>query len=174
MLSAADTALDPGPIGATVSFRPARHDDLSFLKATERTAFPGDRLSPRALRHHIGNPRARFVVAVDAADRPLGYALVLTRKGSRRARLYSIARDVHRGAAGLGSQLLAAAEAAAAALGANQLDLEVRTDNARALRLYEDAGYVVRQRIPGYYEDGCAALRMTKALAPTGGACPTG
>jgi ribosomal protein S18 acetylase RimI-like enzyme len=94
----------------------------------------------------------------------LGYALVLFRRGSSRARLYSIARDAQRAPRGTGGALLAAAERAAAAAGALELGLEVRTDNAAALHLYETSGYRATGRRPAYYEDGADALRMTKIL----------
>ena len=42
--------------------------------------------------------------------------------------------------------------------------LEVRADNARAITLYDERGYVKFATIPDYYEDGASALRYEKRL----------
>lgn len=90
--------------------------------------------------------------------------MILFRKHSGRARLYSVA--VADGAPrGLGRLLLAAAEDDAARRGASFLSLEVRKDNARAIDLYERNAYRATGNTPGYYADGMAALRYEKALA---------
>ena len=44
------------------------------------------------------------------------------------------------------------------------LRLEVREDNARAIRIYEQNGYRRIGREPDYYEDGATALRYEKTL----------
>jgi ribosomal protein S18 acetylase RimI-like enzyme len=98
----------------------------------------------------------------------LGYALVLFRRDSRAARLYSLAVKPGSSGRGIGSQLLAAAEGAARDRGAALLRLEVRADNADALRFYESHGYVLFGRRDEYYADGMAALRLQRALAVVG------
>lgn len=143
-------------------FRDARPADLPALLALE-AQFPGDRLAARQFRHHLRNPRARLRVAT-ADGRVAGYALVLMRAGSRRARLYSIAVDSALRGRGLGQGLLRDAERGARAAGATSLGLEVREDNAAARALYLNAGYAQSARLPGYYEDGGDGLRLTKAL----------
>jgi ribosomal protein S18 acetylase RimI-like enzyme len=45
--------------------------------------------------------------------------------------------------------------------------LEVREDNSTALTLYYRAGYQRMAHIPGYYQDGAAALRLTKPFNRT-------
>lgn len=147
--------------------RDARPDDLPGLLALE-AGFPGDRLAARQFRHHLGNPRARLRVAV-AGGRVLGYHLVLLRRGSRWARLYSIAVDPAARGQGLGRRLLADAERQAGAAGRDGLRLEVRQDNRAAAGLYEAAGYRRTAVLPAYYEDGTDGWRyekggMTKGL----------
>jgi ribosomal protein S18 acetylase RimI-like enzyme len=44
--------------------------------------------------------------------------------------------------------------------------LEVRASNSHAIRLYDQAGYRVLQRVENYYPDGEAAIRMEKKLVP--------
>ena len=143
--------------------RDARPDDLPALLALE-AQFPGDRLSARQFRHHLANPRATLRVLAERGAL-LGYALVLARAGSRRARLYSIAVDRAARGRGLGAVLLRDAERGARRRGHDRLALEVRTDNRAALALYEGAGYRRAAALPGYYDDGQDGLRFEKPLA---------
>lgn len=144
------------------SIRPARITDLPALLALE-SRFPGDRLSPRQFRYHLDNPRARLRVLFQ--DRAVaGYALVMLRRGSRVARLYSIAVDPASRGAGLGARLLADAEGQARKAGAAALRLEVRVDNAAAIKLYQRRGYRHFACIPDYYQDGAEAWRYERVL----------
>jgi ribosomal-protein-alanine acetyltransferase len=142
--------------------RAARAGDLPALLALE-ARFSSDRLSARQFRHHLRNPRARLRVALIGGV-PAGYALLLLRAGSRVARLYSIAVDPALRGRGLGARLLADAERAARNAGADELRLEVRTDNAAAIGLYERHGYRRFARREGYYEDGAPAFRYLRRL----------
>jgi len=98
--------------------------------------------------------------------RLLGYALLLFRRRSRVARIYSLVVDAGQRGRGLGRELLADAEVLARRRGARVLRLEVRDDNAAARALYGAAGYREIARRAGYYEDGMDALRLEKPLAP--------
>ena len=146
------------------TLRDARGADLDRLLALE-AMFPGDRLSPRQFRRHLASPTARLRVA-ERGGALAGYALVFLRRGSSAARLYSIAVDPLQRGHGLGAALLADAEQQARAAGCTALHLEVRCDNAAAIALYRRAGYRERGVRPGYYEDGCAALCLTRRLEP--------
>lgn len=143
--------------------RPAAAGDLEVLLAIE-SQFPGDRLSRRAFRHHLVNPRA--AVLVDEIDGHLtGYALLLRRSDTPWWRLYSLAKA--QGApSGTGGRLLAAAIETARAANAAGIRLEVRADNTAALRLYERCRFQLFETRDGYYEDGGRALRLALALAP--------
>lgn len=149
---------DPTPC----RLRPARPADLDALLALE-ARFPGDRLSPRQFRHHLRNPRACLRVLACGSELA-GYALLLRRQGSRLARLYSIAIDPARRGQGLGARLLRDIEVQARRGGASALRLEVRFDNAAAIRLYEAAGYRRFGQRQGYYDDGASAWRYQKPL----------
>jgi ribosomal-protein-alanine N-acetyltransferase len=141
--------------------RPARSADLAAILAIEQAVFQTDRLTRRALRHHLA--RGGLHVA-DVGGEIAGYFLLLRRSGAVRARLYSIAVAPSRAGNGLGRALLEAAEERAAARGCAELRLEVRTDNAAAIALYERSGYHRLGTVEGFYEDGAPALRLAKRL----------
>jgi [ribosomal protein S18]-alanine N-acetyltransferase len=144
--------------------RPPRTGDLDRLVEIENAAFAGDRLSRRSLRRLIAG-KTSFIIVAETDDRLAGYALVLLRRGTRAARLYSIAVDPARKGEGLGALLLAAAERTAISKGMSHMRLEVRADNAGAIALYRGADYQEIGRRAGYYEDGGEALKMEKMLA---------
>jgi len=160
--------VDHGRMKPSINVRPGRPADLAALLALE-AQFPGDRLSPRQLRFHLMQTDGRLQVLT--ADGVLaGYVLILQRAGNRCARLYSLVVDAKQRGLGLGSRLLEAAEHAAYAARRCCLRLEVRTDNAAAISLYQARGYRLLGRRPRYYDDGADALRLEKALGPA----PTG
>jgi len=139
--------------------------DLSALLALERRAFTTDHLSSRQYRHHVTNTSARVLAAVDASGL-LGKALVFFRKNTSVARLYSIAVAHEARGRGVGEALVHAAERSARTRGCTRLRLEVRQDNAAAIRLYERLGYRRFGAYSGFYEDGADAWRYEKQLGP--------
>lgn len=141
--------------------RPARLDDLPALLELEQL-FPTDRLSRRSLRRLI---LGADVLVHEQDGEVVANTIVLYRRNSTRARLYSLI--VHPGYQGRGiaAALLRAAEQAALRRGCSVLSLEVRADNAAALRLYQKAGFSLARQIPGYYMDHSPALGFAKPLA---------
>jgi ribosomal protein S18 acetylase RimI-like enzyme len=149
---------------SAVRIRRARPADLGALVMLE-TRFPTDRLSRASLRHLLERGHADvWVTEMDGVI--VGDAVVCYRRGSRRARLYSIVTDGAHAGRGIGGALLAACEAGAVVRGCAFMALEVRPDNEAALRLYRRGGYSAAGVAPGFYEDGSSALRLAKALAP--------
>src|SRR6266545_3062110 len=143
--------------------RPGRPADLDALARLEQRVFRGDRVSRRGFRRFVGSPRAALIVA-DADAALAGYALVLFRKGSNIARLYSIAVAPQFAGRGLGSALLAAAEQAAIDNDRVAMRLEVHENNAKAIARYRKAGYNLFGRHFQYYSDRGHALRFEKRL----------
>lgn len=146
-----------------VEVRRALPGDLDTLLALELAGFQSDRLSRRSLRRLLGRPTAITIVAV-AEGRIVGYAMLLFRRGSAKARLYSLARSQNVAGRGIGEALLRAAEREAAWRGAVEMRLEVRPDNERAKALYDRLGYRTYARTADYYEDHSDAVRMCKRL----------
>lgn len=144
-------------------YRLAGPTDLVNLLGLEAECFEQDRLSARSFRRLIGAPSAILLVA-ERAGELLGYALLLLRRGSDSARLYSLAISRRARGQGLGGALLERCEQQARARGCRRLRLEVRIDNAGAIGLYERSGYVRFARSAGFYEDGSDAWRYEKPL----------
>src|SRR5687767_4885862 len=149
--------------GAELRVREARHADVDGLAALEAKAFSTDRLTRARLSALVKSASACLLVAHRGATL-VGYALLLTRRNSRAARLYSLAVDPEMAGHGIGSTLLAASEAAARRRGVERLLLEVRVENRAAIRLYEQRGYKLRGRREDYYEDGAPALCYAREL----------
>lgn len=150
-------------------YRLAAPADLVNLLELEEACFEQDRISGRSFRRLIGAPSAILLVA-ERDGGLLGYALLLLRRGSEIARLYSLAISRQARGQGLGAALLERCEEQAWARGCRRLRLEVRTDNASAIGLYERSGYVRFARSVGFYEDGSDAWRYEK---PLGAPAPT-
>ncbi len=140
--------------------------DLDALVELERRSFASDQLNRRQLSRHINSESASLLVATQN-HLLLGDALVFFRHGSLAARLYSLVVSDQARGRGLGRKLLAAAEHAVLQHGCRELRLEVRSDNPQAIKLYEQAGYQLRDLRPDYYEDGADARRYQKQLAET-------
>lgn len=147
----------------TIRIRHATLADLPALVALERRAFTTDHLSPRQYRHHLTNPRALVLAAVDTSGL-LGKAVVLFRKGSSVARLYSIAVDDAARGRGIAKALLRAVERGARTRGCTRMRLEVAQKNVGAVALYESLGYRRFGAHARFYEDGADAWRYEKIL----------
>ncbi|MEX2536944.1 MAG: N-acetyltransferase [Trueperaceae bacterium] len=95
-------------------------------------------------------------------DLILGNIIVLFRRGIDAAHLYSLTVDPAHRNRGIGRLLLVLAEELAVAKGLGRMQLEVRSDNEAAIRLYRASGYSKVGGRPAYYADGCDALTMVK------------
>jgi ribosomal protein S18 acetylase RimI-like enzyme len=147
--------------GATL--RPANANDLPALLDIESAVFVADRISRRSFRHFLTSPRAILRVA-EIGGKLAGYCLVLSRRGTAAARLYSLAVAPEFQQCGLGAALLADAETAAFEADRAVLRLEVAASNHAARALYQNNGYRQVARLPGYYENGEDGIRLEKPL----------
>lgn len=145
------------------SIRNATLSDIAPLLRLEDSSFRTDRISRRSFRRLIRSPSAICRVA-RAGNHVAGYAVVLSRAGSTVARLYSLAVDADFRGLGLAAALVEDAERVAARRGMTRLRLEVREDNAAAIRLYERLAFRQCDNRPGYYADGATAIRYQKRL----------
>jgi ribosomal protein S18 acetylase RimI-like enzyme/predicted double-glycine peptidase len=143
--------------------RQAEERDLEDLVVLEESSFKGDRLSRRRFQHWIKAGNRVFLV-VEKDSRVLAYGLVFLHKGTRLARLYSIAVSGEARGQGIGRELLLALEKRAVEKGRLDMRLEVAKDNAGAIRLYESMGYRSFGEYHDYYTDHGDALRMQKRI----------
>ena len=142
--------------------------DAVPLTVLERRSFDerrygGAMMSLRAARHFIGGANALMIVA-EKGGRIAGYALVMFRQPGLLARFYSLAVDPNFQGQGIGTILFAAVEKIAGKAGAAELLLEIRADNDVLKKRYGAMGYRVYRTVPDYYADGCAALKMRRAV----------
>lgn len=142
--------------------RRAQPSDIAALVAIEQ-AFSSDRLSARSFRRLIRRGHADVWVYTDQGV-VLGDAVVLYRRGTRVARLYSLVVAAAARGRGLGGALMRWAERQAARRNCNELRLEVRLGNDAALALYRRQRYVDAGTVPAFYEDGAPAWRLRKRL----------
>ncbi len=138
--------------------RLATSADAVAIHALERH-FPGDRLQLRAIRRLLRVPSARIWV-LGQGDELVAALVLLLRRNSRHARIYSLVVAPEARGRGLAQCLLDAAEAFARTTRLSSLTLEVRADNQPARNLYRRRGYSIESELPGYYDDGAPALRL--------------
>ena len=152
------------PSKVSPNLRLAVPGDLEALVAIENKAFTSDRISRRSFRELLTRPTAAFVVHVSEEGRINGYAMLLLRRGTAMARLYSLAVDPDHLGKGIGALLLKGAEEETFNRKRLLLRLEVREDNERAIELYRRNGYRPIGRYLDYYADHTPALRFEKTI----------
>lgn len=142
--------------------RRARRGDIPGLLALE-SFFPTDRLSRASFRHLLTRAHADVLV-FEKDKRVIGDVVILYRRGTHTARLYSLVTDPARRGQGIATRLIAAAEREARQRRCDRIVLEVRTGNRAAIGLYNAIGYRAFSRRAGFYEDGRDALVLGKQL----------
>ena len=147
----------------TIRVRRVRKEDLSGMVELENRSFEFDLFTRKQYRYLIAKANSTaFVLTVGKIIS--GSAIVLWRKNSTKAHLYTIAVDPALQGRGLGKRLLEVCLKEARRRGCDRFSLEVRADNKRAIALYKMAGYEITGRVAKYYEDDCDALQMEKQL----------
>jgi len=146
-----------------IEIRDVTSADLTQLIALEKSCFATDRLSKRSFSHWIKSTQCVFLIA-ESHGQIVAYGLVIMRKGTRLARLYSIAVDQNIEGRGIGRQLLLALEKKTVAAGKLFLRLEVEKTNQRAINLYQAMGYKIFGDYEHYYENNGDAFRMQKSI----------
>ena len=146
--------------------RPAITSDLKALVALENTCFSNDKLSARSLKRWLSAKHGILLVAEQNAQL-YGYGLVWCHKGTRLARLYSLAVLPTMQGKGIAKKLLNELEKATSERGRIYLRLEVAVNNDSAIGLYKSVGYRVFGQYSDYYDDHSDALRMQKNIRQT-------
>ena len=130
-------------------------DDLRELVELENKVFTYDRILQQEFADLIKDDNADVIITREAGIIS-GYGIM---KYDRFAYLYSLVSIAH-----TGEQILKYLEALAENRRKTRVYLEVKTDNLAAIRLYKKSGYVLHNKIEGFYEDKSTALRFCKVL----------
>lgn len=144
-------------------FRLANKNDLSALIELENTCFQTDKISARSFKRWVQSEHAVLLVCEEEGI-IVAYGLVWCHKGTRLARLYSIAVHPSMRGKGVARELLATLEKHASEKGKLYMRLEVAKSNQSAITLYELSGYRVFGEYSDYYDDHMDALRMQKQI----------
>lgn len=147
-----------------VIVRPAIFDDIDAIWCIEEQSFETDHISRRSFRAFIKRPTAKVIVAENVHRKVVGYAVILFRRKTALARLYSIAVLKNAVQRGIGKVLLEASEKLAFEEGRVYMRLEVHEDNEKAIRLYRRLHYRLIGHYLNYYDDNGTALRLEKTL----------
>ena len=145
--------------------RKARQGDLNSLVEIEQLVFETDRFSRRNFRYLLTKANA-ITLVYENQSQVLGYVTLLFNAGTSLARMYSLAVHPEAQGKGIGTELIVSAEQEATEHDCITLRLEVRRDNARAIRRYETLGYRQFGVRKDYYEDHMEALVFEKRLEP--------
>ena len=138
--------------------------DAALLAALHAPSFPDEPWPAAAMAALLESTGVFGLIALDNG-RAGGF--ILCRAVLDEAEILTLAVLPEARRAGLGSGLLGAALAMAAATGVSTMFLEVAEDNPGALALYGAAGFGAVGRRPGYYRrgaDAVAAVVLSRAL----------
>lgn len=151
------------PVEQAISITDVAARDVPALLALEQECFTTDRLSKRQFNHWVKAAHRVFLVA-KLGDVIVAYGLVIMRKGTRMARLYSIAVGEKARGRGVGKMLMRALEEQTLAFNKLFIRLEVAVGNEAAIKLYQSLGYKTFGTYTKYYDDESDALRMQKDI----------
>ena len=146
---------------AEAVIRKAQPGDVAAMVRLEQL-FPTDRMSAATVRRFLRVDSATVWVAT-LADVIVGSLVLLTRRNTSTARIYSVVVSPEARGQGLAQQLVSVAEKHARKH-KSCIALEVRGDNRAARALYRKLGYLETKMLPGFYEDGADGLRLIKPL----------
>jgi ribosomal protein S18 acetylase RimI-like enzyme len=159
--------------GSLPKFRPAVFQDIPELVRLEHLLFHTDQCSCRSFRYLI--QKATVIVACSTISESLiGYTTLLSRKNSKKLRIYSLGIAPEDQKSGFGTYFLRHIEGIAFANDKNCITLEVGDNNLAALNLYKKCGFQQYGFRYSYYEDGGHALLLRKHLLLNDKACHNG
>ena len=149
-----------------ISYRAAMQLDLPVLVSMERVLFADSPWSMGQFKEEFkGVPNSRyFLVATNDEDQIVGYAAVLVVAPGVEADVLTVAVLPDYTRKGIATHFMAEIETWSISKGAPAMMLEVGTENASAIALYEKLGYENISTRKGYYGPGLDAFVMRKEL----------
>lgn len=144
----------------------ASHGILIVVEQVPAEQMPAEQVQVELVEAeiHEADQKTTHVLNNVISNDLVGYGLVWCHKGTRLARLYSLAVNPQWRGQNIATAILAKLEAASLQRNRYFLRLEVAKTNSSALRLYERLGYRVFGEYSDYYEDHSDAYRMQKQL----------
>ncbi|PIP94879.1 MAG: hypothetical protein COW00_14460 [Bdellovibrio sp. CG12_big_fil_rev_8_21_14_0_65_39_13] len=146
-----------------IIIRSASLNDIPSLVQLEQSCFKYYLLDKKSFSRFIKSKTSELFVA-EVGSQIVAYSLMLYRKNSKKARLYSIAVDEKYRKHKIATRLLAFGEELVRQKGMREIALEVQVENTHVIQFYQKHGYIGKKTIPDYYESGQHAERMHKAL----------
>ena len=146
-----------------ITYRNANSFDIPVLVSLDKELFPYSPWSSGQYREEISAPTRRFIVALDEGQNIVGYAGVFAPGGAEADILTVGVIAQHRGQ-GIARELMAGITKWAIDQGSIAMMLEVKTDNAAAISLYESLEYSKLNIRKDYFGSGLDALVMRKEL----------
>ena len=147
-----------------IAYRAAMQLDLPVLVSMERVLFADSPWSMGQFKEEFkGVPNSRyFLVATNDEDQIVGYAAVLVVAPGVEADVLTVAVLPDYTRRGIATHFMAELEKWSISKGAPAMMLEVGTENASAIALYEKLGYENISTRRGYYGPGLDAFVMRK------------
>lgn len=151
------------PAGSTpLVMRPFAPSDFETLYEIDQKCYPAEiAYSRRELRWYLRLPGAEITVA-EAGRTIAGFILTACLEKTGHVVTIDVLAEFRR--AGVGTELLAAAEASLAQRGAMEIELETAVDNDAAIQFWKRSGYLTRGVLKNYYPGGLAAYAMMKRI----------
>ena len=119
--------------------------------------------TPKQVAKAIRSPDTVAIIAGIGKATP-GFAMM--HFGDENAHLNLLAVEPAYRRCGIAKDLLDWLDASCLVAGIRRVSLEVRANNAGAIRFYHAMGYASGERIPRYYCGQETALRMTRTISP--------
>ncbi len=147
------------------NYRAAGLEDLPLLLEIEQECFNSyDGFSRATFKRLLTNRNHTIITEILLLEEvPVGYAIYLTRHNSKLIRLYSICIKPAYSSQGLAKRYLEKRLKELTQL-YQQITLEVRSSNQRAIGLYKALGFREHQILKSFYADGEDAYNMVKEL----------
>jgi [ribosomal protein S18]-alanine N-acetyltransferase len=150
-------------VATPVTLRAMRWWDIELVLPWEQLLFPQDPWTAAGFWSELaGVPETRSYLLADVDGELAGYGGLMC--VSDAADIQTIAVVPHHQGRGVGRALLEALMAEAARRGVTTVMLEVRSDNAPAIALYESHGFDRQAHRRNYYGPGHDAVVMRRRL----------
>lgn len=142
--------------------RYATDKDIPFLVELEKNLFPTNPWNDEQFYYEIEKNPFAMIFIDERNDEIVGYVDLWIQY--EQAQIANIAVKKDRQSEGIGNHLLKTAIKAAIEYGCENISLEVRISNSRALALYEKNDFIEVSIRKHYYEDGEDAKLMVKPI----------